>query len=740
MMILLTLILSLALGTAAAESYDASTIRLLRYEGTVEILDAEGESRFVLENVRFQSGETMRTGEDGTASVGLDDTKIVTLDTMSQVAFTQEGSHMQLTLSEGTLFLDVQQKLDANETLDIQTSTMIVGIRGTVVAISDFPLEQDALISVTPADAAQADGNGASNSVSVPGSSSANQAPAPAGKPAAPEAEKTQSEESEQFSAGPDGLSEILNTDVIGSVHGRLSVISVLEGVATVTYRDTDGVLHTIQVRAGEKAVLTDRLGDGQPDETPNPETLYREDIEGFATNQVEGDPVLKQRVENASDVLTKSNPVYDNPVVFTAASAEKSFDGNSFDEKDLKVSAQGLPGDYTFSAVSTGTQVEAGSSENVVESYAIYDNHGLDVTARFRKVSTENGILAVTWDEPVTLIAQSASKMYDGTPLTRTSDVLVFGLPPEFRISVFAEGSQTDAGESPNPVGAYTIYNSEDEDVTEFFTNVIKVPGKLVVDPAPLTIWTASDEKPYDGTPLTNGNARVTSAPGYEYGMPRWRNLSYVFTEMSSEIGEGLDCQTLYGICGMVWVHGTNPLTGESRDIELHAGQKLLVYLHDEENVQSIEFKLESVFETDLPEEILRLFSENPDLMKQACADAAWNPEVIEELIAALPEQTDDEPMVEQDGLMVRESEAERLMTDFTNVTITIDTQITDYSDRALGHEEAHYTPVYIDETIRVWATGTQTEVGQSKNTYGINWGNAKPKNYALNPDLGTL
>ena len=30
------------------------------------------------------------------------------------------------------------------------------------------------------------------------------------------------------------------------------------------------------------------------------------------------------------------------------------------------------------------------------------------------------------TYDSPITLIAQSASKLYDGTPLTRSSDVLV--------------------------------------------------------------------------------------------------------------------------------------------------------------------------------------------------------------------------------------------------------------------------------------------------------------------------
>ena len=134
---LLALILTLALcGSALADSYDANTMRLLRYQGDVEIYDPSGMPRFVLENVRFASGEAMQTGTNGQASVGLDDSKIVTLDASSRVEFMQESGHIKLNLTEGTLFLDVQEKLDENESLDIQTTTMTVGIRGTIVFLT----------------------------------------------------------------------------------------------------------------------------------------------------------------------------------------------------------------------------------------------------------------------------------------------------------------------------------------------------------------------------------------------------------------------------------------------------------------------------------------------------------------------------------------------------------------------------------------------------------------------------
>ena len=67
-------------GAASGESYDASTMRLVRYEGDVVIEDVSGNPRFVMENVRFNSGEAMKTGENSSASVSLDATKILTLD------------------------------------------------------------------------------------------------------------------------------------------------------------------------------------------------------------------------------------------------------------------------------------------------------------------------------------------------------------------------------------------------------------------------------------------------------------------------------------------------------------------------------------------------------------------------------------------------------------------------------------------------------------------------------------
>ena len=51
------------------KGYKATSMRLLRVEGTVNIETANGGTKPVLDNIRFQSGDALNTGADGLASV-----------------------------------------------------------------------------------------------------------------------------------------------------------------------------------------------------------------------------------------------------------------------------------------------------------------------------------------------------------------------------------------------------------------------------------------------------------------------------------------------------------------------------------------------------------------------------------------------------------------------------------------------------------------------------------------------
>ncbi|MBQ4185967.1 MAG: FecR domain-containing protein [Clostridiales bacterium] len=113
------------------KGYVATTMRLLRVEGTVNIEDSKGNSKPVIDNIRFQSGDALNTGSDGLASVGLDDAKIVTLQNDSRAEFKKKNKQLELKLTKGAIFFEVTEKLSDDEKFEIKTSTMTVGIRGT---------------------------------------------------------------------------------------------------------------------------------------------------------------------------------------------------------------------------------------------------------------------------------------------------------------------------------------------------------------------------------------------------------------------------------------------------------------------------------------------------------------------------------------------------------------------------------------------------------------------------------
>ena len=211
--LLLTLILTV---NVMAETYTATTMRLLRYEGKVEIQDSSGKSSLVMENIRLNSGDSLQTGAGSSASIGLDSAKIVTLDENTKVEFTKQAKEMKLSLVEGSFLLDVSEKLNKDESLDIRTSTMAVGIRGTVVLVSTYPLDEyQKKLSQKMSDA--------------------------------------------QTSAAGTSLSDLEEKIMQSSDGGGIvSVLGVLEGKVELAYQDESGKSNKLEVSGGQKATLLD--------------------------------------------------------------------------------------------------------------------------------------------------------------------------------------------------------------------------------------------------------------------------------------------------------------------------------------------------------------------------------------------------------------------------------------------------------------------------------------------------
>lgn len=121
-------------GGTKKDSVSASTMRLAGTEGEVTVT-AGGKELGILEEMKLHSGYTVKTGEKSYAGISLDSEKAAKLDALSSAQVRKQGKKLELLLNEGSLFCDVKQPLEADETLQIRTSTMITGIRGTVLYV-----------------------------------------------------------------------------------------------------------------------------------------------------------------------------------------------------------------------------------------------------------------------------------------------------------------------------------------------------------------------------------------------------------------------------------------------------------------------------------------------------------------------------------------------------------------------------------------------------------------------------
>jgi len=115
----------------AADSTVASTLRLEKADGTVTILNKNGKTVTTREGAKLYHGYTITTGAASYVHISLDNTKIVKLDASSSIEVRQSGKNLEVYLISGSLFFNVTAPVAADASLNIRTSTMVTGIRGT---------------------------------------------------------------------------------------------------------------------------------------------------------------------------------------------------------------------------------------------------------------------------------------------------------------------------------------------------------------------------------------------------------------------------------------------------------------------------------------------------------------------------------------------------------------------------------------------------------------------------------
>ncbi|MEA4892296.1 MAG: InlB B-repeat-containing protein [Peptococcaceae bacterium] len=260
--------------------------------------------------------------------------------------------------------------------------------------------------------------------------------------------------------------------------------------------------------------------------------------------------------------------------VSLTSASDSKAYDGTAL--TNAAVTPGGADGFIAGEGASynvTGSQTEMGSSNNTF-TYTLNTN----TKAANYTITPVNGTLTVTSNQTeIVITAKSASRKYDGTPLTESGYETTGTLPAGHSLRVTVSGSITDAGTETNTAG-YKIYNNSNQEVTGSFSGVTTVNGTLTVSPREVSLTSASDSKAYDGTALTN--AAVT--PGGD-GFITGEGASYEVSGSQTDVGSSnntftytLNADTKAANYTVTPVYGTltvTPAVGAPLEIGNYAG-----------------------------------------------------------------------------------------------------------------------------------------------------------------------
>ncbi len=232
--------------------------------------------------------------------------------------------------------------------------------------------------------------------------------------------------------------------------------------------------------------------------------------------------------------------------IIIGTAGAEKVYDDTPLMNRNYFItddSPYGLVSGHKLSVTVIGERTNAGESPNTCDEDATkITRGGVNVTTNYN-IKYNYGTLRVL-KRDIIVETGSATKVYDGNPLTNRkywiSESSPYGLVEGHYLYVTVTGSRTDVGIADNicDEGATMIArkSGDGENVTSNY-NIKYKYGTLEVTPRPITVYTGSDLKKYDGTPLTNREFGIDESSPYP--LVEGQILSVLTTGSRTNIGE---------------------------------------------------------------------------------------------------------------------------------------------------------------------------------------------------------
>ena len=228
-----------------------------------------------------------------------------------------------------------------------------------------------------------------------------------------------------------------------------------------------------------------------------------------------------------------KVTPVTDTvTVTIKGNTASETYDGTKKTVTGYKVTNISNPlykeGDFSFSGDDSVSGINAGTYNMELKPEDFTNNNTNFAEVKFVIV---DGKLKIS-KRSVKLTSETASKPYDGTPLTKPEVAVVGdGFVDGEVTDVKATGSVTNVSEG-EVTNAITYTEGENFKADNYA--IEKDEGKLEISKRNVKLTSASDEKVYDGKPLTN----ETVAVGGD-GFAKDEGATYDFTGSQTDVGE---------------------------------------------------------------------------------------------------------------------------------------------------------------------------------------------------------
>lgn len=187
-------------------------------------------------------------------------------------------------------------------------------------------------------------------------------------------------------------------------------------------------------------------------------------------------------------------------PLELLVESTSKIYDGVALTYDQYQIIGGTLGQEDALSAVFTGSQTDAGSSENTSAFTIHHQQNGvaIDVTSQYDLTLTP-GILTVEV-RPLFITTGSTTAVYTGQPISCPEYSLddPAALLPGHRIQSVFDQSPIACGTHSNGA-SFRVYDAQGRDVTDNY-NIIVTPGVIEITPALLVVHTPSATWEYDG------------------------------------------------------------------------------------------------------------------------------------------------------------------------------------------------------------------------------------------------